>query len=164
MHKIIWAITLLALSSVSVSAFSASNKQTLCHKGGEISVANPAVSAHLNHGDSVGECAWEYPQPGPGPGPKPEPEPGTMIAVVMLRCEGVAGNGVVVVSVSSSVDGAVIQPLPEEVFDCADVLAELLNADAGFQLRSITSGSANNDENLHLYTDYLLIGKVPADS
>ena len=160
MHKVISAIMLLALFSV--SAFGASNKQTLCHNGDEISVANPAVSAHLNHGDSVGECAWEYPQPGPGP--EPEPEPGTMIAVVMLRCEGVAGNGVVVVSVSSSVDGAVIQPLPEEVFDCADVLAELLNADAGFQLRSITSGSADNDENLHLYTDYLLIGKVPADS
>jgi len=150
MHKIIWAIILLALSSA--NAFSASNKQTVCHKGDEISVANSAVSAHLNHGDSVGECTGE--------GLQPE----TLTAVVMLRCEGVAGNGVVVVSVSSSVEGAVIQPIADEVFDCADVLAELLNADAGFKLRSITSGSADSDEDLHLYTDYLLIGKVPADN
>jgi hypothetical protein len=85
----------------------------------------------------------------------------------MVRCEGVVGNGVEVVSASSSVDVAVILPFPEEVLNCADLLAELLNADARFKLRSITSGSAHSgeedDERLHLFTDYLLIGKVPAD-
>ena len=148
------AITLLALSSVSV--FSANDKVTICHKGKEISVASSAVSAHEKHGDSLGECDGE------------ETDSDTMAAVVMLRCEGITGNGVEVVSSSSSFDVAFIQPLPDEALDCADVLAELLNADAKFKLKSITTGSANSgeedDEDLHLYIDYLLIGKVPGDT
>jgi hypothetical protein len=31
-------------------------KLTLCHEGDDISVAGPAVSAHLGHGDSIGSC------------------------------------------------------------------------------------------------------------
>ncbi len=31
-------------------------KVTICHKGREISVAEPAVQAHLNHGDTLGSC------------------------------------------------------------------------------------------------------------
>jgi hypothetical protein len=31
-------------------------KVTICHKGREISVAEPAVQAHLNHGDTLGAC------------------------------------------------------------------------------------------------------------
>jgi hypothetical protein len=162
MHKIISAIILLALSSVSVNAYSANGKETVCHKGKEISVADSAVPAHERHGDTVGECDEEEPEP--------EPEPDTMAAVVMMRCEGVVGNGVVVVSASSSVDLeiAVIQIFPpENDLNCARALAVLLNADAGLKVRSITSGSANSgvgeDDDLHLYTDYLLIGKVPAD-
>ena len=108
MHKIISAIILLALSSVSVNAYSANGKETVCHKGKEISVADSAVPAHERHGDTVGECDEEEPEP--------EPEPDTMAAVVMMRCEGVVGNGVVVVSASSSVDLeiAVIQIFPPE--------------------------------------------------
>jgi hypothetical protein len=147
---------LLALSSVSVNALSANGKQTVCHEDKEISVANSAVSAHEKHGDTLGECDEE------------KPEPDTVAAVVMVRCEGVVGNGVEVVSASSSVDVAVILPFPEEALNCPDVLAKLLISDARFKLTSITSGSTNSgeedDEDLHLYTDYLLIGKVPADN
>ncbi len=161
MHKLISAIILLALSSVSLNAFSASNKTEICHKGQEISVANSAVSAHLAHGDTLGECVGEEPEP--------EPEPDTMAAVVMMRCEAIVGNGVVVVSASSSIDLeiAVIQIFPfppENDLNCARALAALINADAGLKLRSITSGGANsgevNDDDLHLYTDYLLIGRI----
>ncbi len=162
MHKIILAIILLAFSSVSLHVISAADKQTVCHKGDEISIAGPAVPAHLGHGDTMGEC---------GDG-STEPESDTMAAVVMMRCEAMVGNGVEVVSASSSPDLigdiAVILPVPPPTGtefdpDCAEVLAALLNA--GYRLRSITNGSAQsgveNDENLHLYTDYLLIGTVP---
>ena len=152
MYKIISVIILLALCSVSLNAVSANNNQVVCHKGKEISVAQPAVSAHLNHGDSLGACVETLPEP--------EPEPGTMAAVVMMRCEAIVGNGVEVVSFSASFDFASIQPV--EPTNCAASLADLL--DAGFNLRSVTSGSAEADQSLHLYTDYLLIGKVPADS
>ncbi len=88
-----------------------------------------------------------------------------MAALVMMRCEALVGNGVIVVSASSSVilDVAVILPFPPEAeTDCAGALAGLLNT--GFNLRSITSGSAGGGDSLHLYTDYLLIGKAPAGS
>ncbi len=158
MPKVISVIILLALSSVSVNALSAGHKQEVCHKGKEISVAQSAVSAHENHGDTLGDCDEASHQP-------------VTAAVVMMRCEAIVGNGVVVVSASSSFDFniPVIQIFPP-VGDpnCAQALAELLNSDAKFRLRSITSGVANSGEgddgDLHLYTDYLLIGKVPADS
>ena len=31
-------------------------KVTLCHKGKTITVAEPAVKAHLKHGDKLGPC------------------------------------------------------------------------------------------------------------
>ncbi len=31
-------------------------KVTICHKGHTLEVAEPAVQAHLNHGDSLGPC------------------------------------------------------------------------------------------------------------
>jgi hypothetical protein len=31
-------------------------KVTICHKGQTLEVAEPAVQAHLNHGDSLGPC------------------------------------------------------------------------------------------------------------
>jgi hypothetical protein len=150
MYKIILTIILLTLSSVSLNAVSANIKQVVCHKGDEISVAQSAVSAHMNHGDTLGACVET----------SPEPDPDTMAAVVMMRCEAIAGKGVEVVSVSASFDFASIQPV--EPVDCAVTLANLL--DAGFYLRSVTSGSAEADNSMHLYTDYLLIGKVPVDS
>ena len=36
---------------------SSSSKVTLCHKGKTIKVNRFSVSAHLGHGDSLGECA-----------------------------------------------------------------------------------------------------------
>ncbi|MEH6583216.1 MAG: hypothetical protein V7754_14840 [Halioglobus sp.] len=154
MRKTISAIILLTLSSVSVNTLSDNNKVQMCHKGNkEISVAKPSVPAHTNHGDTLGDCEEET-----------LPKIEYMAAVVMMRCEAVTGNGVVVVSASSSVnlDVAVILPFPPEAeTDCATALAGLLNT--GFKLRSITSGSADNGGSLHLYTDYLLIGKAPAE-
>jgi hypothetical protein len=32
-------------------------KVVLCHKGHTLEVAEPAVQAHLNHGDSLGPCS-----------------------------------------------------------------------------------------------------------
>ena len=32
------------------------HKVTICHKGKTISVAQPAVKAHLKHGDRLGRC------------------------------------------------------------------------------------------------------------
>ena len=72
------AVAVLALAGVSVAGnghgkgqggsasstqYSSGGKQyghhkvTLCHKGNTISVAPPAVKAHLNHGDKLGACA-----------------------------------------------------------------------------------------------------------
>ena len=163
MLKIVSTIILVALSGASFNAFSASNKQDVCHKGDDISVSQSAISAHVGHGDTLGECEDTV----PGPGPEPVPE--TTAAVVMMRCEAVTGNGSVVVSASSSIilDVAVILPIPPvDDPDCAQALAGLM--DAGFVLRSITSGSAQSgvggDEGLHLYIDYLLFGSIPVDS
>ena len=156
MHKLIASVILLALSSESLNAVSASNKTEICHKGQEISVADAAVSAHQAHGDTKGECE----------GSSTEPDRDTVAAVVMMRCEAIGGNGFVVVSASSSVplDLAVILPIPPvDAPDCAEALAGLLNA--RYMVRSITSGSAQSGEDeddvLRLYTDYLLLKKVP---
>ena len=161
MYKLTSTIILLALSSVSLNAFSAADKVEVCHKGQEINVASSSLSAHEAHGDWEGDCDEGPTEPGP--------DPDSMTVVVMMRCEAIAGNGVVVVSASSSADlnddVAVILPIPPPVDprrNCAAALAALLNA--GFQLRSITGGSADSGGSLHLYTDYLLIGKMSEGS
>ena len=150
MKNLMLGIILLALSSVSLNVFSASNKVEICHKGKVISVNQSAVSGHERHGDTEGDCDDASIDPGPDKDKK--------AAVVMMRCEAIEGNGVEVVSASASFDFASIQPV--EPFDCAVALAEML--DAGLDLHSVTSGSAEADDgNLHLYTDYLLIGELP---
>ena len=79
--------------------------------------------------------------------------------MVMMRCEGItdaaepADNTVQVVSASSSVPSFQIVP----GLDCAVTLSRLLNI--GYAIRSITSGSAESMGTIHLYTDYLLMGK-----
>lgn len=40
---------------------SATAKVLLCHKGKELTVAGPAVSAHLGHGDKLGSCSATCP-------------------------------------------------------------------------------------------------------
>jgi len=141
-NKLISVIILLALSSVSLNAFSAKDKVEVCHKGKEISVAQSAVGAHVGHGDTVGakDCVSA---------------PETVKAVVIMRCEA----GVLVSVTYSDAADVVIQPLPDDP-DCTQVLDFLFNR--GFALRSITSGSAG-DDGLSLYTDYLLIGKIPVE-
>lgn len=161
MLKLIATFLFFTLSTASLGL---SAKEMMCHKDKKsVLISESAVSAHLGHGDTLGACdeddddddddhdddnAWE--------------KPGYSAAVVMMRCEAITGNGVVVVSASSSIplEGAVILPIPPvDNTDCAEALAGLL--DAGFHLRSVTSGSADDDAGkTHLYTDYLLIGAI----
>jgi hypothetical protein len=171
MNKFISAIILLALSSVSLNAFSAADKVEVCHKGQEINVAMSSLSAHKAHGDTVYDDDDEDYD---CDGTSTKPDPKTKAAVMMMRCDAIEGNGVVVVSASTSVDlGAdfvTILPIPlpiplpnppvEPYPNCAKALGALLNA--GFVLRSINSGSAEDDDDniLKLYTDYLLIGRI----
>ena len=145
MRNVMAAVTLVALSGFGQGALAAADKVTICHKGETLSVASSAVSAHMQHGDVEGACVAA---------PPPVPPANTMAAVVMMRCEPHVEGGVRVVSASSS-------PAPAPIVggDCAEALGDLL--DGGYELRSVTTGSAG-DTVLHLYTDYLLIGRVPA--
>lgn len=54
MHRQLVIGCLLALASS--AALAGNDKVTLCHKGDTITVAEPAVQAHLGHGDNRGEC------------------------------------------------------------------------------------------------------------
>ncbi len=48
----------LAQNGSSAAQYQYGKKTTICHKGKKtISVGNPAVPAHLRHGDTVGACA-----------------------------------------------------------------------------------------------------------
>lgn len=157
MHKMLSTIILLTLASVSVNSFGDSEKEEICHKGKEISVAPSAVAGHMKHGDTEGSCDDE------AEGPDDESSAKDAV-VVMMRCDAV-GTEVEVVSASSSVelsdDLAVILPIPPVAdLNCPKALAGLLNA--GLKLRSINSGSAGQGGDLNLYTDYLLIGKMPS--
>ena len=147
MNKMISAILLLALSSVSLNAFSAKNKVDVCHKGKDISVSSKSLSAHMGHGDEEGECDDDSTDNGSD----------TMAAVVMMSCEAIDGNGMEVVSVSTSFEFASID-IEEPAEDCAVALADML--DAGFKLRSVTSASAGDSDDLSLHTNYLLVKKI----
>jgi len=140
---------MLALLGTGQVAWSANEKVTLCHNGNSITVAQPAVSAHMAHGDTEGACA------------DGEGGPSNTLAVVMLRCEAQIDNGVVVVSASTSEDIGIDDGndmILNAGDDCAKAVAEL--AQMGFGLKSITSGSAGGSDDLHLYTDYLLFGRI----
>ena len=57
--KLAWAIMLAAVALIPGSRSDAGDppkKVTLCHKGKTLEVAEPAVQAHLNHGDTLGPC------------------------------------------------------------------------------------------------------------
>ncbi len=60
------------------TAMAGQPKVTICHKGETLSVAQPAVQAHLGHGDSLGPCG-PSPSPSPtgSPSPSPSPSPST---------------------------------------------------------------------------------------
>ena len=151
MPKALFSVLLLAFTSLSMSAFADHHKQLLCHKGSkEIYVADRAVPAHLAHGDTLGKCE-DYEDD------DDEPQQETRKTVVTMRCEGtLAREGdpapVEVVSASSSVVGYDIT----SGLDCAVTLSHLLNI--GYLIRSITSGTVGDSEDLRLQTDYVLIG------
>jgi hypothetical protein len=47
----------MAKDSISAAQYQYGKKTTVCHKGKKsISIGNPAVPAHLRHGDTVGSC------------------------------------------------------------------------------------------------------------
>ena len=47
----------IAQDSISAAQYQYGKKTTVCHKGKKsISIGNPAVPAHLRHGDTVGPC------------------------------------------------------------------------------------------------------------
>ena len=150
MKKLIYGIAALALLGAAAQVSADDHKSVICHKGKTISVANPAVKAHMNHGDSMGEC--EDGENGD--------DPERIRTVVMMRCDGMTGDNsaVTIVSFSSSED---LEPPVEAGDDCAEVLADLMND--GYMLRSITSGSAEDDDSLRLYTDYLLLGTAEVE-
>lgn len=141
MNKRMIVMALLAMSCFGQAAFAASEKTTICHKGVQTaSVPASAVPGHQQHGDSLGACGAP-----------------TMAAVVMLRCEPQEGSVKVVAESSSpspAISGGIV---PGD--DCAAVLAAVI--DEGYGLRAVTTGSAEEDAKLHLYTDYLLLGTVP---
>jgi hypothetical protein len=139
MNKLISIVILLAMVGLSLNAVAAGTKQQVCHDGKTIFVSASALSAHLAHGDTLGACG------------DASFNPGTPVAVVMMRCAESAGNEMEVVTFSASFDYASIQPV--EPVDCAVALATLL--DAGFHLRSVTSGGGT--------VDYLLLGRLPED-
>jgi len=149
MKKLISTIVLSALAGVSVNAYSAQEKVLICHNYQTISVAMPAVQSHVNHGDFIiaeqPKRACEKTPGVPGTGPE------TDTYVVMMRCDGLE-----VVSLEDSSDAG-IDAVPAG--SCPQVLADLMNS--GLRLESVTGGSATGeDEELHLYTDYLLLGDL----
>ena len=103
MYKAIPMALLLALPGAGLQAMN-NDKVTLCHNYGEITVAEAAVQAHLNHGDIIKEEGVPCPR---RPGTDPEPENGeTMSLVVMMRCEA-QGEQFVVTSFSASSEFAI---------------------------------------------------------
>jgi len=60
-------------------------KVTLCHKGETLSVAQPAVQAHLAHGDTLGPCG---PSPSPSASPSPSPSPSPSASPGASSCSG----------------------------------------------------------------------------
>ena len=48
----------VAQSAISAAQYAyGKNKVTVCHNGHTIKIAQPAVAAHLRHGDTLGTCA-----------------------------------------------------------------------------------------------------------
>ena len=48
---------ILFLPSINTGAGPGQKKITLCHKGQTLELPEPAVQAHLNHGDTLGPCS-----------------------------------------------------------------------------------------------------------
>src|SRR5438093_1347789 len=50
-------------------------KVTICHQGNTLTVAEPAVQAHLAHGDTLGPCAGSFAKGNNGVGNGLDPQP-----------------------------------------------------------------------------------------
>jgi hypothetical protein len=149
MQKYMSLFAVLALSVLSQGALAAAERVTICHKDVKTaSVAASALSAHQQHGDTEGACGDD------------SSSAETVAAVVMMRCEAQLDSSVLVVSASSSPAPAIGMDIVPGESDCAVVLGALIDGDYG--LRSVTNGTAEDGGILHLYTDYLLLGKAPA--
>ena len=149
MRKSLSALAILTLWGLSYGALAAAERVTICHKKVQTaSIAAPALSAHLQHGDTEGPCGDDS-QPA-----------ATLAAVVMMRCEAQLGDGILVVSASSSPRPAIDMDIVPGESDCSVILGALI--DAKYGLHTVNSGTAEDDGSLHLYTDYLLLGTVPA--
>lgn len=118
----------LAMLSLASGAHAA-NKVTVCHKDLDtINIDKSAWPAHKKHGDVWGSCD-NY---------------GKYTVSVIFRC-GVSdtGGGLVVTTVSSSVDIPLAVPAVVEDDNCADANAALM--DIRFDLKNVTSGPVDSD-------------------
>jgi len=60
------------------------NKVTICHKGKDKAIPEPALKGHLGHGDTMGVCSGSTPNPDdppPVPDPVPDPVPNSIYGV-----------------------------------------------------------------------------------
>ena len=133
----------LGLALLSLAGGAYARKITVCHKDLDtISIDEHAWLAHKNHGDFWGSCD-NYEK---------------YSVAIIFRC-GVSesGNGLVVTTVSASVDIPYAAPAVVAEDDCADANAVLINAK--FNLKNVTSGPVDaNFETEYFYSrKYLLL-------
>jgi hypothetical protein len=56
----VWALALIGLSfwpTGEIGAGPGQRKIAICHKGQTLELPEPAIQAHLNHGDTLGPCS-----------------------------------------------------------------------------------------------------------
>lgn len=144
MKKLISTTILATLASVSVNAYSAQDKVSICHNYQVISVAEPAVASHVAHGDFTFNPEPEGPTPSDCVKPPgvPGAAPVTGNYVVIIRCEGTK-----VISITDSSDaGTAVEPTG----NCPQAVGDYLAS--GMALRSVTGVAS--------FTEYLLLGKA----
>ena len=144
MKKLISTTILAALASVSVNAYSAQDKVSICHNYQVISVAGPAVASHVAHGDFTFNPEPDGPTPSDCVKPSGVPGTGPVTGnyVVLILCEGTE-----LISITDSADaGAAVEPTG----NCPQAVGDYLGS--GMVLRSVTGVGAQ--------TEYLLLGKA----
>ena len=118
----------MGLAILSLAAGAYANKATICHKDLDtITISKNAWPAHKKHGDVWGSCD-KYAK---------------YTVAIIFRCETSDTGGMIVTTVSSSVDIPLAAPAIYEDDNCADANATL--ADARFDLKNVTSGPVGAD-------------------
>ena len=123
MKRILSLSTLAALAAaIAQPALADSGNVRICHNGNyTLSVAQSAVKAHVNHGDSVGSCR------------------SNPTSVLLMRCDLVDGYQTVV-AIDSATPGKAPMPLDGIVGQsCAKWMATLVNNK--WELKFVSSGS-----------------------